>query len=86
MLEIGTLKWMVAATLWTSSVALMIGGTLRDSVPMMAWATFVALVACIVSGHLIAICAVRRERIRVESLVDMALEKALEESRLSRVR
>lgn len=64
------------AVLWTVSVALGVGGTTYESTGLMYWGLMSALVACIVTGHLVAVCAVRNERLRIEGLVEGIVAEA----------
>lgn len=81
---------MVCAVLWTTAVALMVGGTLRQSVVIMGWGGFTALVACIVSGWLVAVCAatlvVHRERMDVQDLAKIMARCASDEAATTRIR
>lgn len=70
----------VASGLWTLSAALAIGGTARYELMMVLWAVLVALVACIVTGWLVAICAAcmaaREERLKLERLAQIMASTA----------
>lgn len=80
---------MVCTVLWTTASLFMIGGTFRQSVIIMGWGGFTALVACIVSGWLVATCAAtkaaRDERIAIETLAQIMARCAEDESVTTRI-
>lgn len=77
-----TVKWMSSAVLWTAVVALGVAGTARGEIRLMFWSLIVALVAAVMSGHIIAECAAQKachqERLRIETLGDLIAAKAVE--------
>jgi hypothetical protein len=74
-----TAKIATATVLWTTAVAMGITGTVYpDARLMLFWAALVALVACLVTNHLVTECTVRAERIRLEDMVDGLVAKAAE--------
>lgn len=80
----------VSTVLWSTAVALMVGGTLRQSLIIMGWGGFTALVACIVTGWLVAIgaatTAAHRERVDVQDLAKIMARCASEEAATTRIR
>lgn len=73
-----TVKIAVAAVLWTTVLGLAVVGTIGLDRRLMFWSILSALVACMVTVHIIAECAVRRERIRIEQLGEAVAAKAIE--------
>lgn len=77
-----TIRLMLCAVLWTGATALMIGGTFRHSVVVMGWGGFSALMACMMTGWVVADCAAqtacRDERLSVEALGELIAAKAVE--------
>lgn len=73
----------ICTALWTVTGSLAVVGTLRDDHRLMFWAVMIALMACVPSGWLVAICAacraVREERIELEHLVEIAASAAIRE-------
>lgn len=80
----------VCAVLWTTATALMISGTIRQSVIIMGWGGFTALIAALVSGWLVALgaatIAVHSERIEVEHLAEIMARCASEVATTTRIR
>lgn len=82
---------MLCTVLWTTAIALMVCGSFRPHpLVMMAWGGFVALVACILSGWLVAICAatlaVQRERLDLEHLAEIMAQCAANEAATTRIK
>lgn len=77
-----------AAVLWTAAIAVGMVGTVDSEPTVRFWALMIALGACLLSGHLIVCNAVKKERIRVEDLVDGLIVRAREKaaSEVPRVR
>ena len=67
-----------AAVLWTGALSLGIVGSVESDLRLMFWSVMAALTACMVTGHIVAENAVRKERIRVEDLVDGLILRARE--------
>lgn len=80
-----TARVMAAVALWTISAALMIVGTIWKSLEMMGWGGWTALVACMVTGWIVADCAVRKDRLRVREIARLLREKDAVRSDLPRV-
>lgn len=78
------IRGLSAAVLWTIATALMVGGTLKGSTVVMHWALFVTLMACIVTGWIVADCATYRERVRVDSIVRAVID-GLRNSEVDRI-
>lgn len=72
-------RGMAAVALWTVAGSLMVTGTIWHRIELMAWGGFVALTACCVTGWIIAECATRKERIRVDAVVQAVVDRLLEE-------
>lgn len=79
----------VCTVLWTAASSFMIGGTFRQSTIVMAWGGFTGLVACVVSGWLVATCAAtlaaHRERIDLERLADIMARCASDQAAAPRI-
>lgn len=73
-------KYSATAVLWTLAGALAVTGTINFSLRIMYWGILVALVAAIATGHIVAECAVRRERMRLEHLIDGVIAGARDRS------
>ncbi len=75
--------------LWTLALTMGVGGSARQDVRMMFWSVITALVACIASGCLVAICAattaVRQERLRVEDLATIMANAIAEDRDLPKI-
>lgn len=80
-----TIKSVVAAVLWTASVAILGVGTLRGVETVMEWGLFIALVAVIVNCWVIGECVVRRDRVHVQSLVEAVVDRLTAESGVPRL-
>ena len=83
MLEV--VRVVVAATLWTSSAAMMVAGSIWDTITLMAWGGYTALVACMVTGWIVAECAVTKDRLRVREIADLLRERSEMKADLPRV-
>lgn len=74
MLEVA--RVVAAVATWTVSAALMVGGTIdHNSNELMLWGIYVALAACMVTGWIVADCAVERGRVRVDALVRAVVQQ-----------
>lgn len=80
-----TMEWMAAAAMWTLGTTAMIAGSFRHSVIIIGWGGWVSLIAALVTAHILVVCAVRRERICIERLVDAVIERARQESQVPRI-
>ena len=81
-------KVAVTAILWTVATALGVAGSLEPDEVTRFWSLMVAMVASLLTAHLIACQAVRAERLRIESVVEGMVAEARRraEADLPRVR
>jgi hypothetical protein len=56
---------MLGSVLWTTTLALAVYATAADLLALMMWAVIAGHIACIVTGGVIAVCAVDRGRLQV---------------------
>lgn len=80
-----TARLMAAVALWTVAGALMITGTIQTDLVLMAWGGFTGLIACMVTGWIVADCAVRKDRLRVREIARLIEEKNAAREGLPRV-
>lgn len=68
----------VAVMLWTFTAAMTGLGVVTDLRRVMFVAIMLGLVSCVTTGHIMLNTAVRRERVRLERLVDGIIARAKE--------
>lgn len=76
-----TAQTTTAGVLWTAVGSLGVIGTILDEAALRFWSLTIALVACMLTCHLLMECAVRNERLRVEYLVQGLIASASERDR-----
>lgn len=76
-----TIRTTVAGVLWTTAIALGTTGTIWEEAAMRFWSLTLSLIACLVTGQLLVECTVRRERLRIEHLVDGLIASACQAER-----
>lgn len=65
-----TVEAALFAVFWSATLALALLGTIDGDVRVMFWAVMLGMISSIGTGHMIVNHAVRRERARVETLVE----------------
>lgn len=76
----------VAGVTWTSALALGIMGTTAGNIRLLFWGGFAALVACIITNHIVVELSIRHERLRVEHLIEGLIAAARQKADVTKIR
>lgn len=76
--NVKAVKIAVVTVLWTVAAALAVTGTAYGDTRLMFWSVLDALVACVVTSHLVAETAVRNDRAHIEHMIDGLIAGARE--------
>lgn len=70
-----TARLIAIVGLWTAAGAMLIGGTYLHSPVWMHWGLFVGITAAVMNAWLIAECAVHKDRVHINELVDAVVDQ-----------
>lgn len=83
--NIKTIKVALAAVLWTTTVAFAVAGSVNRDTWLMLWAILVALVACVVTTHMVTETAVKNDRVHIERMIDGLISGADDKDDVGRI-